>query len=83
MYRVGVIGCRNIGIRHGNGVEGIASADLVAACDLVPELLSAYEERFKPTCPNLALYTDFDEMLAKANWTRGRWRRGTTGIPNR
>lgn len=67
MYRIGVIGCRGIGIRHGNGVQGIENAELVAGCDLVEEQLRDFDERFGATNANLALYTDFQEMIEKAN----------------
>jgi UDP-N-acetyl-2-amino-2-deoxyglucuronate dehydrogenase len=67
MYRVGVIGCRNIGIRHGNGVQGIENAELVGACDIVDEQLRDFDERFGATNPNLVLYKDFEEMLEKGN----------------
>jgi len=66
MYRVGVIGCRGIGIRHGNGVQGIENAELVGGCDLVDEQLRDFDERFGATNPNLVLYKDFGEMLEKA-----------------
>ena len=39
MYRVGVIGCRGIGIAHAQGVVGLDNAGLVAACDLAEEEL--------------------------------------------
>lgn len=67
MYRVGVIGCRGIGIRHGNGVQGIENAELVGACDIVDEQLRDFDERFGATNTNLVLYKDFDEMLEKAD----------------
>ncbi|MDP6037052.1 MAG: Gfo/Idh/MocA family oxidoreductase, partial [Candidatus Latescibacteria bacterium] len=64
---VGVIGCRGIGVRHGNGVQGIENAELVAGCDLVDAQLRDFDERFGATNPNLVLYKDFEEMLEKAN----------------
>ena len=66
MYRVGVIGCRGIGIRHGNGVMGIENAEIVAGCDLVDEQLADFDERYGATNTNLVLYKDFQEMLDKA-----------------
>ena len=67
MHRVGVLGCRGIGKRHGNGVQGCANAELVGACDLVDELLAEFDEQFRASNPNLVLYKDFDEMLEKAD----------------
>ena len=66
MYRVGVIGCRGIGIRHGNGVMGIENAEIVAGCDIVDEQLRDFDERYGATNTNLVLYKDFQEMLEKA-----------------
>ena len=34
-YRVGVIGCRGIGVRHTSGLVGLPNAELVAACDIL------------------------------------------------
>ncbi|MEE2753880.1 MAG: Gfo/Idh/MocA family oxidoreductase [Candidatus Latescibacterota bacterium] len=67
MYRVGVIGCRNVGIRHGNGVQGVKNAELVGACDIVDEQLRDFDERFGATNSSLVLYKDFQEMLEKAD----------------
>ena len=66
MYRVGVIGCRGIGIRHGNGVMGIENAEIVGGCDIVDEQLRDFDERYGATNTNLVLYKDFQEMLEKA-----------------
>ncbi len=66
MYRVGVIGCRGIGIRHGNGVMSIENAEIVAGCDIVDEQLRDFDERFGAVNTNLVLYKDFQEMLEKA-----------------
>ena len=67
MYRVGVIGCRGIGNRHADGVESLPNAKVVAGCDLVQEQLDGFEEQFRPTNPDLVMYTDYHEMLEKAD----------------
>lgn len=64
-YRVGVIGCGGIGISHASGLVGLTNAELVAGCDLLPKALESFKERWKDPWPNLRLYTDHKEMLAK------------------
>ena len=64
-YRVAVIGCRNIGIAHAGGLVGMDNAELVAGCDLSDQLLAEFKEHWKETWPDLALYKDHQEMLAK------------------
>lgn len=66
MYRVGVIGCRGIGKRHAQGAALLENAEVVAACDLVPEQRDEFAAQFKETSPALKMYTDYREMLEKA-----------------
>ena len=35
MIRVGVVGCKGIGIQHATGAAGLESTELAAGCDLV------------------------------------------------
>ncbi len=46
MYRVGVIGCRGIGVRHAAGIAMFNDPDraaVVAACDLVTDEIDAFK----------------------------------------
>ena len=61
--RVGVIGCKGIGIRHASGLIGLDNAELAAGCDVAQETLEAFQEHWQGVWPNLALYTDYREML--------------------
>ena len=70
MYRVGVIGCRGIGIRHAAGIAELADperAQVVAACDLAPDLLVEFQKHFAGKWPQIATYTSHREMLEKEN----------------
>ena len=67
MYRVGVLGCRGIGVRHGKGVDCSNDAEIVAGCDLVEDLRQEFDGHFRETNPNLVLYDDFAEMLENAD----------------
>ena len=62
MYRVGVIGCRGIGMAHSQGLEGLENAGLVAACDLSEEQLDTFEARWQDTWPEMVRYTSHREM---------------------
>ncbi len=66
-YRAGVIGCTGIGTAHASGLVGLSNAELVAGCDLSQAALDKFQEHWKDTWPNLALYTNHQEMLAKEN----------------
>ncbi len=66
-YRVGVIGCRGIGARHASGLVGLTNVELVAACDISQSTLESFKEHWKDEWPNIALYTDHQEMLAREN----------------
>ena len=68
MYRVGVIGCRGIGIRHAAGIAGLADperAQVVAACDLATDLIEEFQTHFAESWPQVSGYTSHREMLAK------------------
>ncbi len=67
MYRVGVIGCRGIGVRHAQGALGLDNAAVVAACDLEQEQLDNFQEEYKDHWPQIAQYKSHREMLEKEN----------------
>lgn len=64
-YRVGVIGCRGIGVQHASGLVGLDNAELAAGCDLAPAMLQNFQAEWQSTWPKLALYTSHKEMLTK------------------
>lgn len=64
-YRVGVIGCRGIGVQHAAGLVGLDNVELAAGCDLAPAMLQSFQAEWQSTWPKLALYTSHKEMLAK------------------
>ena len=43
-YRVGVIGCRGIGVRHASGLVGLPNAELAAGCDISEPTLADFKE---------------------------------------
>ncbi|MBV7338243.1 Gfo/Idh/MocA family oxidoreductase [Chloroflexi bacterium TSY] len=63
-YRMGVIGCRGIGVQHASGLVGLDNAELAAACDLDQDMLKSFQQHWQVEWPNLALYTSHKEMLA-------------------
>ena len=68
MHRVGVIGCRGIGVAHASGLEGIEDkAALIAGCDLSEDQLAEFKARWADNWPDLKLYTSHREMLEKEN----------------
>ena len=44
-YRVGVIGCRGIGVRHASGLVGLPNAELAAGCDISEPTLADFKEQ--------------------------------------
>ena len=56
--RVGVIGCRGIGVRHASGLVGLPNAELVAGCDILETTLADFKDQWKDHWSNIALYTD-------------------------
>ncbi len=63
-YRVGVIGCTGIGTAHASSLVGLSNVELAAGCDMSQQALNGFKERWKDVWPNMALYTDHQEMLA-------------------
>ncbi len=63
MDRVGVIGCRGIGVRHAQGIAGLEDAEVVAACDLSTDQLDEFGRRWQETWPRLKRYTSHRRML--------------------
>ena len=64
-YKVAVIGCDGIGGKHAQGVVGLNNAEVVAGCDISQETLKAFKEKWGDQWSNIALYTDYKEMLAR------------------
>ncbi len=64
-YRVGVIGAGGIGIQHAAGISGLAHAEVVACCDVRPEVSKAFQERWQDEYPDVRAYTDYREMLER------------------
>jgi len=57
--RIGIIGMNSIGTVHAESLKKVASAELVAACDVAPELLKA-----KAAAYNIpGRFTDYKELL--------------------
>jgi len=65
--RVGVIGCRGIGVRHAAGLEDLDNVELIAGCDLSGDELKVFTESHGARWPNLQTFSDSDEMLAKCD----------------
>ena len=61
-YRVGGIGCGGIGIQHATGLVGLDNAHLVAACDLNPETVAAFQDHRAGTWDAIAPYADYRQM---------------------
>ncbi len=64
-YRVGVIGCGGIGVEHAAGLAHLQNTTLAAACDLEMLTLTRFRDRWHGEWPELDLYTDYREMLAR------------------
>ncbi len=80
-YRVGLVGATGISARrpedppapfeneitvsHAAALALLPDADLVAVCDLVPELLEDFKTVWAREWPDAATYTDYGEMLAR------------------
>jgi predicted dehydrogenase len=63
MYRAGVIGCGSIGIAHAEGLMGLDNAEVVAACDVSPEVLGRFVERWPDR--RIARYASHRDLLAR------------------
>ena len=66
MIRVGVVGCKGIGIQHAAGAAGLESTEVAAGCDLVQNARAAFHSHWKERFPRLQMYGDHREMLAEA-----------------
>lgn len=64
-HRVGVIGCRGIGVEHASGLLDLKNATLAAACDLDESTLIEFRDRWRSEWPGLNTYSDHRDMLAK------------------
>lgn len=60
LLRYGIVGCGVIGPTHAEAVAGLADADLVAFCDVIPDRAAKLAERFGGTA-----YDILGEMLAR------------------
>lgn len=82
-YRVGLVGATGIAARRPDDAPGpfknqivnshvaalslLPDVELVAVCDLVPELLDEFKENWGDRWPNTKTYTDSKEMFATEN----------------
>ena len=82
VYRVGIVGLTGIVAKevqetespfreeivhgHAAGLSVIDGFDIVAICDLVPELLDKFSKNWGQRWPNAKPYYDFTEMLANS-----------------
>ena len=80
-YRVGVVGATGIAVKHPGpppppfkneitmshaaALALLPDTELVAVCDLVPELLEDFKAVWAREWPETATYTDYKEMLAR------------------
>ena len=64
-YKVAIIGCGGIGQKHAQGIVGLDNAEVVAGCDISQETLKIFKEKWGHQWSNIALYTDYKEMLAR------------------
>lgn len=61
-YRVGIIGCGGIGGNYATAFQQLRDrVEVVAACDIIEEKLSAFVEQFEIP----SAYTDMQQMLSK------------------
>lgn len=66
MIRVGVVGCKGIGIQHATGAAALESTEVAAGCDLVQDARAAFHAHWKERFPRLQMYGDHRKMLAEA-----------------
>jgi len=59
-----LVGCGHIGKRHLEVIMNEPTAELIAICDIRPEVLSKLQARY----PGLLTFTDYDEMLTKIDF---------------
>lgn len=58
--RFAIIGCGRIAPKHAESIVALPEAELVAVCDIVPELAQAFADKY-----GAAPYTDYQEMLKR------------------
>ena len=82
-YRVGIVGLRGITAKgidepiqpfrreivhsHAAGLAVIDGFDIVAVCDLIPDLLDDFAKTWSERWPNAKPYDDFSQMLREAD----------------
>ena len=80
-HRIGIVGLRGIAaqpkrdvpppfrneiiVSHTAAIDLVAGAEVAGYCDLAPELLDSFAEKWGRRWPNAHGYTDYREMLAK------------------
>ncbi len=64
--RAGVIGC-GLGANHGYAYVNAPEFEIVAVCDLKPDVLNNFFERSRVTRGSVREYTDYHAMLEKEN----------------
>ncbi len=64
MVKVALIGCGTMGRTHLAGYEKLKNVKVTAICDLDMEKAAEQQEKH----PEAELYTDFDEMMEKAEF---------------
>ena len=74
VLRAGVIG-GGLGGSHGYAYARAAEYDLVAICDLDPDVFARFYERAELPQGSLQEYTDYHEMFEQENLTWYQWRR--------
>lgn len=61
-YKVGIIGCGAILPRHIEAIESNPEFELVALCDIQPQLVKSLGKRYK-----VKTYTDYQDMILSGN----------------
>ena len=56
-----------ISLSHASTLAALPNMELVAVCDLVPELLDDFKSNWADDLPDANTYTDYREMLANEN----------------
>lgn len=57
----------SISLSHASTLAALPDLELVAVCDLVPELLDDFKTTWADDLPDANTYTDYREMLANEN----------------
>ncbi|MBO5884563.1 MAG: Gfo/Idh/MocA family oxidoreductase [Clostridia bacterium] len=61
-FRVGVIGCGRISVRHLNSLKSLENVELVACCDIKPERADEAAKKYE-----IKAYYSYEEMMEKEN----------------